>query len=163
MEHSWFSESALQEIREGLLSYDKRIIPIDEDSRGLNPYFLFSHGTKLMTATFLGASWKIEFPVRLRVKSGAKLYKQLIEENPLNGAGSWEIGEISASTKETNLLISRDFWYPPTIETLAFIQNVPSYNKSDRDDDFGGVPVASHEAYKTLQFHRTFRTFEIDD
>jgi hypothetical protein len=163
MEHSWNIETALQEIKEGLLSHDKRVIPIEEETESLNPCLLFSHGTKLMTATFLGASWKIEFPVRLKVKTGAKLYRQLLEENTLNGEGSWELGEASTASKEANLLISRHFWFPPTIETVAFIQNIPGYHKNNNGDELGGVPVASHGAYKTLKFHRLFGTFEIND
>ncbi len=158
MEHSWNVNSALQEIKEGLLSHDKRVIPVEEEVDSLHPCLLFSHGTKLMTATFLGASWKLEFPVRLKVKTGAKLYRQLLEDYGLNGEGTWELGEVSPLTKETNLLISRHFWYPPTIEAVAFIQNIPSYHKNNYDDDLGGVSAASHTDYKTLKFHRFFRS-----
>ena len=159
MEYLWNPATALKEIRDGQVNIDKRLLPVDELNSVVYPSFLFSHGSKYMSVVFLGASWKIEFPVRLKVQTGAKLYRQLIE----NGEGSWEIGEISSTTKVANLMISRLFWYPPTIESVAFIQNVASYHKSDRDDDLGGVPVASHAAYKTLDFHRRFSSFEIND
>jgi hypothetical protein len=162
MEYTWNIETALQEIKEGLISLDKRVIVVAEEKSSLNPCLLFSHGSKFMSATFLGASWRIEFPVRLRVKVNTKLYKSLIEDSSLNGIGTWELGIIESASKEANLLVSKHFWYPPTIETVAFIQNVGNYHKSDQDDDLGGIAVASHASYKTLEFHRTFFTYEMN-
>jgi hypothetical protein len=120
MEYLWNPATALKEIKDGLVNIDKRLLPVDEVNSGVHPSFLFSHGSKYMSVVFLGASWKIEFPVRLKVQTGAKLYRQLVEQSE----GSWEIGEISSTTKEANLMISRHFWYPPTFESIAFIQNI---------------------------------------
>ena len=161
MEYQWNPATALHEIKDGLVSVDKRIIPVDEVNSGVYPSFLFSHGSKYMSAVFLGASWKIEFPVRLKVKTGAKLYKLLMEVNSRSGDGSWETGPIDSHTKEANLFICKHFWYPPTIESIAFIQNVAGYHKDD-EDDIGGIPASSHPDYKTMNFHRNFYSLEIN-